>query len=148
MGRRSDWKQWKRSTYPREVLATGRQVVALVKFGVKEDAARMMTVEEACEAIQWYIEKIEARKSKAPQPREAECFRITERFLHSMTKKPGAYTREILEELGVKWPPRKGWKKRLIGLEAQYCGRELIIYNRDGSIRPSPHQPDRNLSFA
>ncbi len=35
-------------------------------------------------------------------------------WLDSLKSPGGGWTRETLESLGIEWPPRKGWKKRLI----------------------------------
>jgi len=40
---------------------------------------------------------------------------ITEEYLESLRTKKGGYTKKNLKKLGINWPPRKGWKKQLIG---------------------------------
>ncbi len=40
---------------------------------------------------------------------------ITEEVLESVKSLRGGYTRAILNVLGVAWPPRHGWRKRLVG---------------------------------
>ena len=37
-----------------------------------------------------------------------------EEYLDSLKTPKGGYTRETLLMLGVKWPPKKGWKKEII----------------------------------
>jgi hypothetical protein len=34
--------------------------------------------------------------------------------IEALKTKKGGYTRKSLESLGVPWPPKKGWKKRLL----------------------------------
>ena len=40
--------------------------------------------------------------------------KITEEYIESKKTINGGWTRRQLAEWGVKWPPEKGWKKRLI----------------------------------
>lgn len=37
-----------------------------------------------------------------------------EEYLESLKTPKGGYTRETLLTLGVKWPPKKGWKRDII----------------------------------
>lgn len=37
-----------------------------------------------------------------------------EEFLDSLKTPRGGYTRDTLAQLGVSWPPKKGWKSELI----------------------------------
>jgi hypothetical protein len=45
----------------------------------------------------------------------AEKIRMTNEALDALMTKNGGYTRECLAFLGVAWPPKQGWKKRVIG---------------------------------
>lgn len=40
----------------------------------------------------------------------------------------GGYTRKTLEAIGIKWPPRKGWRKKLIGQEIDDEAWETAIH--------------------
>ncbi len=40
---------------------------------------------------------------------------ITPNLLATLTNGKGGYTRKGLEAIGVKWPPDKGWKQRILG---------------------------------
>jgi len=40
---------------------------------------------------------------------------ITKDYLDRHKTPKGAYTKRQIEALGFKWPPRKGWKKIVIG---------------------------------
>ncbi len=40
--------------------------------------------------------------------------RITEGQLEALKSNKGGFTKATLVSLGVKWPPKKGWKKRLL----------------------------------
>jgi len=44
-----------------------------------------------------------------------KLFTITEEFLDSIKSLGGGYGANLLAELGVSWPPEKGWKNKLIG---------------------------------
>lgn len=44
---------------------------------------------------------------------------ITEQVLKQAESINGAWSRKQLETIGIKWPPPKGWKKRIIGTEIQ-----------------------------
>ncbi|HSH24581.1 MAG TPA: hypothetical protein VLA13_03480 [Massilibacterium sp.] len=40
---------------------------------------------------------------------------ITEQILKEAESINGAWSRKQLETIGIKWPPPKGWKKKIIG---------------------------------
>jgi 5-methylcytosine-specific restriction endonuclease McrA len=40
--------------------------------------------------------------------------RITAAYVEKMISENGGYSKATLQKLGVPWPPKKGWKKRLI----------------------------------
>ena len=46
----------------------------------------------------------------------------TEEEIEAGRTAKGGFSREQLEKWGVPWPPPKGWKKRLMGVEAQPDG--------------------------
>lgn len=43
--------------------------------------------------------------------------KITEEFFRSWMTDAGGYTRAQLNLLNVEWPPSRGWKTQLIGIE-------------------------------
>lgn len=43
--------------------------------------------------------------------------RVTERFLLDNTTPRGQWNAKQLAVLGIQWPPTKGWKQRVIGME-------------------------------
>ena len=43
--------------------------------------------------------------------------RVTERFLLDNTTPRGQWNAKQLAVLGIQWPPIKGWKQRVIGME-------------------------------
>jgi hypothetical protein len=68
--------------------------------------------------------------------------KITKQFLESGMSNPGAWTREQLELIGVSWPPRKGWKKQLIGKEISPWDAELFLsLNKKPKTRQANKQP-------
>lgn len=42
---------------------------------------------------------------------------VTRDWLEAHATKNRGFTREQLKALGVRWPPKKGWKDRLVGKE-------------------------------
>jgi hypothetical protein len=44
-------------------------------------------------------------------------FTITAEWLEQNKTSAGAYSKQQLKVLGIEWPPRKGWQKRVIGTE-------------------------------
>ena len=46
---------------------------------------------------------------------ENEPFIITDDWLMNHSTKKKAWTKEQLKALGIPWPPKKKWKKRIIG---------------------------------
>lgn len=43
--------------------------------------------------------------------------RVTEKFLLANTTPGGQWNAKQLAVLGIQWPPTKGWKQRVIGME-------------------------------
>lgn len=43
-------------------------------------------------------------------------FRVTQAWLEQFSTKEGGWTRDQLEQIGVPWPPRQGWKRRAVGM--------------------------------
>ena len=52
---------------------------------------------------------------------------VTKQFLDAHKTKSGGYNRRQLEAIGVKWPPGKGWKSAVIGLNVTPKQVELFI---------------------
>jgi hypothetical protein len=44
-------------------------------------------------------------------------FRVTEEWVRRYQSGNGGWTRDQLECVGVKWPPREGWIRRIVGTE-------------------------------
>jgi hypothetical protein len=44
-------------------------------------------------------------------------FTITAEWLEQNKTSAGAYSKQQLKVLGIDWPPRKGWQKRVVGTE-------------------------------
>jgi hypothetical protein len=44
-------------------------------------------------------------------------FTITAEWLEQNKTAAGAYSKQQLKVLGIDWPPRKGWQKKVIGTE-------------------------------
>jgi len=44
-------------------------------------------------------------------------FKITKQWLEANKTEKGGYTQYQLRILGIKWPPKYGWKKSIIGME-------------------------------
>ena len=42
----------------------------------------------------------------------------TELYIDSLLSAKGGWTRISIEKLGLKWPPKKGWRKELIARDA------------------------------
>lgn len=63
---------------------------------------------------------------------------ITKELIESLKTPNGGYDRWTLGLLGVKWPPRKGWKEGAIGkkLRVDLLRKEYPSY--DKYDRPSP----------
>ncbi|HOX57141.1 MAG TPA: hypothetical protein P5205_08350 [Candidatus Paceibacterota bacterium] len=43
--------------------------------------------------------------------------KITYKLINDLMTPRGAWTRDTLRKLGVKWPPKHGWKERIVGNE-------------------------------
>ena len=43
-------------------------------------------------------------------------FRVTQEWIEKFNSKDGAWTLDQLEQIGVSWPPLKGWKQRVEGM--------------------------------
>lgn len=65
-------------------------------------------------------------------------FTITAEWLEANKTSKGAYTQQQLLVLGVEWPPRKGWQKRVIGAEIRDA--QKLQFERNGKIAKSPLQ--------
>lgn len=44
---------------------------------------------------------------------------ITKEYIESLKTDQGGWTKKDLKKLGVSWPPKKGWKKRLLSRKQQ-----------------------------
>ena len=64
--------------------------------------------------------------------------KITEEYLESIRSPQGGYTREILAKLGIAWPPKKGWRSKLIGKELSELPKIAKITNRPPLAKTSP----------
>lgn len=42
---------------------------------------------------------------------------ITDELIESLKTNNGGFTKKTLKTLGVSWPPRRGWKRAIIGKE-------------------------------
>lgn len=47
---------------------------------------------------------------------------MAERYIDSFRSERGGWTKESLRHLGVSWPPKHGWRKKLI---LKITGREM-----------------------
>lgn len=62
--------------------------------------------------------------------------KITEAFLEKHKTKRGAYTKAQMELIGVSWPPKKGWKEKVIGRElTKEQEREFIKAKNRKSVK-------------
>lgn len=52
---------------------------------------------------------------------------ITEQVLKDAESINGAWSRKQLEIIGVKWPPPKGWKKKILGTEIEYSKIKKLL---------------------
>jgi len=65
---------------------------------------------------------------------------VTKAFIEEFKTKNGAWTKRQLELVGVRWPPKKGWQRKVIGLQiTQEAGDEfkeisLRTYHTNNSI--------------
>lgn len=55
---------------------------------------------------------------------------VTEKIIENGMSNHGGWNKEQLAILGVKWPPKKGWKQRLIGTEITELQYVNFIYRR------------------
>lgn len=56
-----------------------------------------------------------ATKAMPPMPPVNGIQIVTEELIESKRNENGAFTAESLAEIGVKWPPRNGWQKEILG---------------------------------
>ena len=42
-------------------------------------------------------------------------FEVTEQWVRQYQSRGGGWTRDQLEAIGVSWPPREGWIRRIVG---------------------------------
>ena len=64
---------------------------------------------------------------------------ITNKMIESLRTPAGGFTRDHFRLLGVSYPPKKGWKHKLIGKEASPELTDVI------NSRPLPFNPDDNM---
>lgn len=60
---------------------------------------------------------------------------ITDEWITDNCSKSRGWTKKQLAALGVSWPPKSGWKKRVIGMEISEENR--IIFENEKKIRNS-----------
>lgn len=58
-------------------------------------------------------------------------FEVTEQWVRQHQSGNGGWTRDQLEVLGVSWPPREGWIRRVIGMEISDENRERFERRMD-----------------
>ena len=58
----------------------------------------------------------------------------TELYIDSLLSAKGGWTRKSIEKLGLKWPPRKGWRKELIATNALKCRYSRISLAVEASM--------------
>lgn len=58
-------------------------------------------------------------------------FRVTQEWLEEFRTDEGGYTRDQLQQLGVGWPPPKGWKRRATGLRIKVSQRKRFELRLD-----------------
>jgi hypothetical protein len=51
-------------------------------------------------------------------------FEVTEEWVRRYQNGNGGWTRDQLEALGIGWPPREGWIRRVVGIEISDESRE------------------------
>lgn len=44
-------------------------------------------------------------------------FRVTESWIREFQSREGGWTRDQQESLGLAWPPREGWIRRVVGMQ-------------------------------
>ncbi len=59
---------------------------------------------------------------------------ITEQVLKEAESINGAWSRKQLETIGIKWPPPKGWKKRIIGTHINESKIEKLLSLKNNHI--------------
>lgn len=63
--------------------------------------------------------------------------KVTQEFLDKHKTKRGAYTKAQLELIGVSWPPKKGWKEKVIGRElTKQQEKEFIKAKNPKAVKP------------
>lgn len=71
---------------------------------------------------------------------------LTRELILSARTKKGGFTRTQLELLGVKWPPRTPWLKRLVGTQINDKTWAKVLVSRDGiKLQETPNLPGMNL---
>lgn len=65
-------------------------------------------------------------------------FTVTTEWLEASKTSRGAYTQQQLLVLGIEWPPRKGWQKRVTGTEIRDA--QSLQFERYGKVAKSPYQ--------
>lgn len=61
--------------------------------------------------------------------------KITFDWLTKNCTRRGGYNRVQIEAVGLKWPPRHGWKNRIVGREITEQQQQLFESFSDGGIR-------------
>lgn len=73
--------------------------------------------------------------------------KITDEFIKQGMSGNGGWNKPQLESLGVSWPPKAGWKRRLVGKEIsqEQADNFLRLRNRKSSNPSIPVQNKLNL---
>jgi len=65
--------------------------------------------------------------------------KVTKDLLTEGLSKNGGHSRAQLEAIGVKeWPPKKGWKKKIIGLHVPEENAQKFLALRDVHLQEKP----------
>lgn len=75
-------------------------------------------------------------------------FTITDQWLMDNRTDGGGWTREQLAVLGVSWPPKSGWKDRVIGTQIPYETAELFCVAAHKKEFDKKRYTDRRAEFA
>ena len=64
-------------------------------------------------------------------------FEVTDKFLFDNRTRKGGYTKKQIKALGISWPTRKGWKKKVIGQTISDRNKQLFISGKEEAEKPT-----------